>query len=124
MWATISYMCPACKARAGVGCLNLKSRNPLVGFHKERIAMAHGNTGRKVQGVTRVVRFVALDGTEHETTGAARKHNTETEFARWLDEYLDANMGHGELFVSASQIAAHIREYWHVSRKKSLEVAS
>lgn len=73
----------------------------------------------KDTGVRRVVQFQARDGTCHATYAAAQRHNAETAFACWIDEYLDANMAYGELHVSAAEIAAAIRAVWAVTKRKT-----
>ena len=74
---------------------------------------------KQIAGVTRVTRFQALDGSEHETYTAAQRHNSETELARWLDEYLGENSAHGELLVRADEFAKALKEHWNISRKKA-----
>lgn len=66
--------------------------------------------------VKRVVRYVAYDGTEHETHAAARKHNTTHALEAWLaDFFYDLDYGSkGE----CSDLADALRKDWNISKRK------
>lgn len=66
--------------------------------------------------VKRVVRYVADDGTEHETYAAARGRSTTRELEAWLAEFFyDLDYGSkGE----CSDLAAALRKDWNISKRK------
>jgi hypothetical protein len=71
------------------------------------------------QGVERVVRFKALDGTEHETHAAARRHNTDMALTRWLESWVTAHPWRAnELAENVEQLAAALRKDWIISQRK------
>lgn len=77
-------------------------------------------TSSKEQGVVRVVRFAALDGTEHETHAAARKHNTDTSLQRFLWEFFDNEYtrdGWGSA-DDCAKLAKALRAEWAISKRK------
>lgn len=68
--------------------------------------------------VKRVVRYVADDGTEHETYAAARKHSTTHALESWLGAWLDENTSYRELCATPADLATALRKDWNISKRK------
>lgn len=68
--------------------------------------------------VKRVVRYVADDGTEHETYAAARKHNTTYALENWLANWLHAE-GVSCPATVANVLAPALRKDWVISKRKA-----
>lgn len=66
--------------------------------------------------IKRVVRYVADDGTEHETYVAARKHNTTHALESWLAEFF-YNLHYGTE-AECADLAAALRRDWNISKRK------
>lgn len=67
--------------------------------------------------VKRVVRYVADDGTEHETHAAARKHNATYALEAWLAGWLYA-AGVESPATVANGLAPALRKDWNISKRK------
>ena len=75
------------------------------------------STAKRHTDVAVITKYQALDGSEHDTYAAARTHNRETEFVRWLDDFMANHRFNGDLDFKPEELAEAIRADWLIAKR-------